>query len=72
MGYVETKINMIRLLPEMTYGARYILCVMYNTCRLSFEIIGLVCEEKWDTTQRIMLRKTYREGNQDQVSFISH
>ena len=56
---------MIELWPEMTYGAQYILCVMYKTCRLSFTIIGLPCEEKQG---QIMLQNPYPEGN---VTFIS-
>ena len=65
------KIDMIELWPEMTYGAQYMLCVMYNTCGLSIRIIGLLCEEMQDTTQRIILKNTYPEGNRDQVSFVS-
>ena len=65
------KMDTIELWPEMTYGAQYILCVVYYTCRLSFTVIGLPCEEKQETIWRIMLKNTYPEGNQDQVSFIS-
>ena len=68
------KIDMIELLPEMIYGAQYILCVMYDTCRLSFRIIGLLYDEKQDTAQRSMLENTYPEAEVTttaEVNFIS-
>ena len=63
----ETKIDMIELSPEMTCGVRYILCVMYNTCT---GLLGYYVKRR-RTLYSGLCEGRHREGNRDQVSFIS-